>query len=170
MRENWVLLSINCKSIHTRCIYHSVGTVVSHYGLGFLWVVGIYFLKGHREGKPVNLVMISSLSQCLCSLLATPIKGNVRKTSISEKVEKTRLSQAYIETIKVTVASLPSVDSFTMQAQAGHLTLPNCLLLLTRYQSLHSMFLAIQGLSFVVLIYSPACVIIVSCIIDCVML
>nr|XP_011444655.2 uncharacterized protein LOC105340345 isoform X5 [Crassostrea gigas] len=30
----------------------------------------------------------------------TPIKGNVRKTSISEKVEKTRLSQAYIETIK----------------------------------------------------------------------
>ncbi|XP_022330976.1 uncharacterized protein LOC111129131 isoform X1 [Crassostrea virginica] len=31
---------------------------------------------------------------------ATPIKGNVRKTSISEKVEKTRLSQAYIETIK----------------------------------------------------------------------
>lgn len=46
------------------------------------------------------MVMISSLSQCLCSLLATPIKGNVRKTSISEKVEKTRLSQAYIETIK----------------------------------------------------------------------
>lgn len=38
--------------------------------------------------------------------LATPIKGNVRKTSISEKVEKTRLSQAYIETIKVTVVSL----------------------------------------------------------------
>ncbi|XP_061164972.1 uncharacterized protein LOC133173920 isoform X1 [Saccostrea echinata] len=30
----------------------------------------------------------------------TPIKGNVRKTSISEKVERTRMSQAYIETIK----------------------------------------------------------------------
>ncbi|KAK3094050.1 hypothetical protein FSP39_023449 [Pinctada imbricata] len=29
-----------------------------------------------------------------------PIKGNVRKASISEKVEKSRLSQAYIETIK----------------------------------------------------------------------
>lgn len=112
--------------------------------------------------------MISSLSQCLCSLLATPIKGNVRKTSISEKVEKTRLSQAYIETIKVTVASLPSVDFLTMQAQAGHLTLPNCLLLLTR--SPHRMFLGIQGLSFMVLTYSSACVIIVSCMFDIVML
>ncbi|XP_062602812.1 uncharacterized protein LOC134264537 isoform X3 [Saccostrea cucullata] len=30
----------------------------------------------------------------------TPIKGNVRKTSISEKVERTRMSEAYIETIK----------------------------------------------------------------------
>lgn len=112
--------------------------------------------------------MISSLSQCLCSLLATPIKGNVRKTSISEKVEKTRVSQAYIETIKVTVASLPSVDFLTMQAQAGHLTLPNCLLLLTR--SPHRMFLALQGLSFMVLTYSSACVIIVSCMFDIVML
>lgn len=36
-------------------------------------------------------------------LVAIPFRGKVRKASITDKVEKSRMSQAYIDTIKVTL-------------------------------------------------------------------
>ena len=55
------------------------------------------------------------INDVLNFFIAAPIKGNVRKASISEKVEKSRVSQAYIETIKVTTHASTKDNSLYRQ-------------------------------------------------------